>query len=66
MITRLFTIGSIISLLFLTGCAAQTKMAFHDDAAYTETKTSKPIFLMTATLKNSYKHFISQNCWPFM
>jgi len=31
MINRLLTIAAISILLFLTGCASPTKMAFYDD-----------------------------------
>lgn len=40
--------------LTLTGCATRTKMAFEDDTQKV-TETSKPIYLMTATIKNNYK-----------
>lgn len=42
------------SLLFLTGCATKTQMAFGDDAERMSEK-SKPVLLMTATIKNTYK-----------
>lgn len=38
----------------LTGCATQTKMAFQNDTDRI-TEKSKPVFLMTATIKNTYK-----------
>lgn len=37
-----------------TGCATKTKMAFEDDSEKLADKT-KPVLLMTATIKNSYK-----------
>jgi len=40
--------------VILSGCATRTKMAFEsDDERLTE--SSKPVFLMTATLKNTYR-----------
>jgi hypothetical protein len=51
---RFLLCTSFVILAFLSGCATRTKMAFgSDDERLTE--TSKPIFLMTATLKNSYR-----------
>jgi hypothetical protein len=44
----------VAAALILAGCATPTKMAFHKDTE-TVTSTTKPIFLMTATLKNSYR-----------
>lgn len=38
----------------LMGCATPTKMAFQNDSDVM-TSASKPVFLMTATLKNGYK-----------
>ena len=40
--------------LLLTGCATRTKMAFQDDADRL-TEKSKPVYLMTATIKNTYR-----------
>jgi hypothetical protein len=46
-----FLIGIAI---LLSGCATRTMMAFESDEERL-TQTSKPVFLMTATLKNSYR-----------
>lgn len=40
--------------LLVSGCATRTKMAFEDDSEKLADK-SKPVLLMTATIKNSYK-----------
>lgn len=47
---------SIITLfvLVMSGCATPTKMAFHNDSDRL-TEKSNPVFLMTATIKNTYK-----------
>lgn len=45
----LFTIAVLVS-----GCATRTKMAFENDEERL-TASSKPVFLMTATLKNTYR-----------
>ena len=44
----------ITTAVVLSGCATRTKMAFEDDAERL-TQSSKPVFLMTATLKNAYR-----------
>ncbi len=54
MVNRLLATAALISLLFISGCATPTKMAFHDDSQ-TASKTENPIFLMTATLRNKYR-----------
>lgn len=41
-------------VLLLSGCATRTRMAFESDEERL-TESSKPVFLMTATLKNSYR-----------
>ena len=51
MFSRTVVISAFITL-FITGCATPTKMAFQNES---DVIGSKPIFLMTATLKNSYK-----------
>src|SRR5687768_789627 len=51
---KLFAPFFVAVALILAGCGTTTKMAFHKDAE-TVTSTTKPIFLMTATLKNSYR-----------
>jgi hypothetical protein len=42
--------------LIMPGCATRMNMAFQDDAQKL-TPTSKPVFLMTATVKNTYKTY---------
>jgi hypothetical protein len=51
---RLLAFAAIFLVAVLSGCATPTKMAFQDDAERL-TEKSKPVFLMTATIKNSYK-----------
>jgi hypothetical protein len=46
----------ISATLTLSGCATRMNMAFQDDAQKL-TPASKPIFLMTATVKNTYKTY---------
>lgn len=50
---RVVALATILVLL-LSGCATPTKMAFENDSDRL-TEKSKPVFLMTATLKNVYK-----------
>jgi len=52
--SRFFAGALVAAAVLLSGCATRTKMAFEDDAQQL-TPTSKPVYLMTATLKNSYK-----------
>lgn len=54
MLSRVISCISLLLTLFISGCATQTKMAFLNDAD-TVSNTSKPIFLMTATLRNTYR-----------
>jgi hypothetical protein len=54
MLKRLFTCAVILVGVSLGGCATRTKMAFENDADRLTDK-SKPVYLMTATIKNSYK-----------
>lgn len=54
MLSRIIATTSIVLVLLLTGCATPTKMAFSNDSD-TVSKSGKPIFLMTATLRNTYK-----------
>ena len=54
MLGRILATALSVLVLLLSGCATPTKMAFSDDSD-TIQKTSKPIFLMTATLRNTYK-----------
>jgi len=51
---RVLTIALALLAVVLSGCATPTNMAFADDGQRV-TENSKPIFLMTATLKNNYK-----------
>lgn len=51
---RIFAFAAILLVAALSGCATPTKMAFQDDAERL-TEKSKPVFLMTATIKNSYR-----------
>jgi hypothetical protein len=51
---RLFAFVAIFFVLVLSGCATRLPMAFEDDLDRI-TEKSKPVFLMTATLKNTYK-----------
>lgn len=44
----------ITAAVLLSGCATRTKMAFESDEERL-TESSKPVFLMTATLKNTYR-----------
>lgn len=54
MTNRIFTPITLLILLIMTGCASPTKMAILDDS-YDISKSTNPIFLMTATLRNTYK-----------
>lgn len=54
MIKKLITLGVLLFAVLLTGCATRTKMAFENDGDKI-TPSSKPVLLMTVTLKNSYK-----------
>lgn len=53
-VQRLAIFAALAGAVLLTGCATRTPMAFEDDAVKL-TATSKPVFLMTATIKNTYK-----------
>lgn len=53
---RVLAIALALLALVLSGCATRTKMAFEDDGQRI-TENSKPILLMTATIKNNYKPF---------
>jgi hypothetical protein len=54
MLFRVIAVISLAFVLLLSGCATPTKMAFSNDAD-TVSKSSKPIYLMTVTLRNSYR-----------
>jgi len=48
-----YTVALLLGVV-LSGCATPTKMAFENDTDRL-TAASKPVFLMTATIKNTYK-----------
>ena len=50
----LITLVAIPFALVISGCATRTPMAFQNDTDRV-TEKSKPVFLMTATIKNTYK-----------
>lgn len=54
MISRIISAGVLTAAVLLTGCATRTKMAFENDTDKV-TEKSKPVLLMTVTLKNAYK-----------
>lgn len=54
MFKRFLTCAAIVLGVTLSGCATRTKMAFENDADRLTDK-SKPVYLMTATIKNTYK-----------
>lgn len=51
---HLVSLSAALLLAMLAGCATPTKMALQDNTERL-TENSKPIYLMTTTLKNSYK-----------
>src|ERR1700691_5420889 len=53
-ISRIAALAAVCSWLLLSGCATPTKLAFAKDTT-TPPKSDEQIFLMTATLKNSYR-----------
>jgi len=53
--SRVLAIIIVALSLLLSGCATPTKMAFSEDSDPASKIISKPIFLMTATLRNSYR-----------
>ena len=53
MLSKLIATTSVAMVLLLSGCATPTKMAFLEDTD--QVSKTKPIFLMTATLRNSYR-----------
>lgn len=55
-ISRLLSLVLLTSTLLVTGCATRTKMAFEDESEKL-TATSNPVFLMTTTVKNTYKNY---------
>src|SRR5271169_4031830 len=62
MFNRYSVISAIFITLLVTGCATSTKMALSNDSE-TVSKTGKPIFLMTATLRNTYKTSYQPKLW---
>jgi hypothetical protein len=54
MLSRVIATASFAFAVLLSGCATPTKMALSNDSD-TVSKTGKPIFLMTATLRNTYR-----------
>lgn len=54
MLRKLIIVGTCAVAALLSGCATQTKMALGNDAE-SLTEVSKPILLMSVTLKNAYK-----------
>jgi len=52
--SRLLACFAVSAALLLSACATKTKMAFENDTDRL-TEKSKPVFLMTATIKNTYK-----------
>lgn len=56
MLKRIMVVVAAVLVLLLSGCASNSKMAFSNDTDVIS-KTGKPIFLMSVTLKNSYKNF---------
>ncbi|WP_422843794.1 hypothetical protein [Acidovorax sp. M2(2025)] len=51
---RFLLLSVLTFALALSGCATRTNMALQDDAAPL-TEKSKPVFLLTATIKNVYR-----------
>ena len=51
---RLFASIAIPFALVMSGCATRTPMAFQNDTDRLTAK-SKPVYLMTATIRNTYK-----------
>lgn len=47
-------LSTVLFILMMGGCATPTRMAFEDDAERISS-TSKPIYLLTATVKNAYR-----------
>lgn len=53
MLSKFFAMMSLTAVLLVSGCATPTKMAFLEDSD--QVSKTKPTFLMTATLRNSYR-----------
>ncbi len=56
MLKRLVVTTLAVASVFLSGCATRTTQAFENDADRV-TPAGDPIYLMTATIKNSYKNY---------
>jgi hypothetical protein len=56
MLKRVIVVIVAALVLLLSGCASNSRMAFSNDTDVIS-KSGKPIFLMSVTLKNSYKNF---------
>lgn len=54
MFCRAFAVILVALTVLLSGCATPTKMAFSDPTDPESQKITKPVFLMTATLRNKY------------
>lgn len=54
MFKRFISLGALAAALFLTGCATQKQMALSENPS-SPVATDKAVYLMTATIKNSYK-----------
>ncbi|HRE18179.1 MAG TPA: hypothetical protein PLW86_14105, partial [Rhodocyclaceae bacterium] len=52
---RIYLSILVVLSLFLVACATPTHMAFSDDAEAGASKDAKPVFLMTATVRNKYR-----------
>lgn len=53
MLSKLITTTSLALVLLMSGCATPTKMAFQEDSD--QVSKTKPTFLMTTTLRNTYR-----------
>lgn len=53
MLSKLIASTSLAIVLLISGCATPTKMAFLEDSD--QVSKTKPTFLMTTTLRNSYR-----------
>jgi len=60
MCSRYLTLAAFLIALLVTGCATPRKMAFQNGSDSIPGKL-KPVFLMTVTLKNSYKPSFQPN-----
>lgn len=53
MLSKLIATTSLAFVILMSGCATPTKMAFQEDSD--QVSKTKPTYLMTATLRNSYR-----------